>query len=181
MTVLAEAEPNFERRKVIVEPRSKAPAYEVGHTAPGFCCRCSRQVLCRFSDAGGNDLTIRSGGRRPKSARHEIAAAGGAASSSDVVLLRRRISGVRILHLALTHWPRKDRAPPGRFFAPSPLRFIGARPACDGVGQANGKSLLLFPGPTIETEGLFLDVFHQDRAGAWRELRGPQHAFNDRC
>ena len=99
----------------------------------------------------------------------------------DVVLLRRRISGVRILHLALTHWPRKDRAPPGRFFVPSPLRFIGARPACDGVGQANGKSLLLFPGPTIETEGLFLDVFHQDRAGAWWELRGPQHAFNDRC
>src|SRR5258708_17590922 len=104
-----------------------------------------------------------------------------AGSSSVVVLLRRRISGVSILHLALTHWPRKDRAPPGRFFAPSPLRFIGARPACDGVGQANGKSLLLFPGPTIETEGLFLDVFHQDRAGACRELRGPQHAFNDHC
>ena len=47
--------------------------------------------------------------------------------------------------------------------------------------QANGKLLLLSPASTIETEGLFLDVFHQDRAGAWRELRGPQHAFNDRC
>jgi len=45
--------------------------------------------------------------------------------------------------------------------------LIGARRACDGVGQANGKSLLLSPAPTIETEGLFLDVFHQDRAGAW--------------
>ena len=75
---------------------------------------------------------------------------------------------------------RKGRAPPRHFFAPSPLRFIGARRACDGVGQANGKSLLLSPAPTIEAEGLFIDVFHQDRAGAWRELRGPQHAFNDR-
>ena len=49
------------------------------------------------------------------------------------------------------------------------------------VTQANGKSLLLSPAPTIETEGLFLDVFHQDRAGAWRALGGQQHAFNDRC
>jgi hypothetical protein len=72
-------------------------------------------------------------------------------------------------------------APPGHFFAPSRLRFLGARRASDGVGQANGKLLLLSAASTIETEGLFLDVFHQDRAGAWRELRGPQHAFNDCC
>jgi hypothetical protein len=28
-----------------------------------------RQLLCRFSDAGNDDLTTRSGGRRPKSAK----------------------------------------------------------------------------------------------------------------
>jgi hypothetical protein len=72
-------------------------------------------------------------------------------------------------------------APPGHFFAPSRLRFLRARRACDGVGQANGKSLLLSPAPTIEPKGLFLDVFHKNRAGAWREFRRSQHAFNDRC
>jgi len=30
---------------------------------------CMSQVLCRFSDAGNDDLTTRSGGRRPKSAK----------------------------------------------------------------------------------------------------------------
>src|ERR1700730_1589625 len=116
-----------------------------------------------------------------------------AGSSSDVVLLRRRISGVRILHLALTHWPRKGRAPhPSR---PSdipqrksssircsgrrkyPGHFLGARRACDSVGQAHGKSLLLSPSPTIETKRFFLDVFHNGCTCAWRELRA-QHAFN---
>ena len=32
--------------------------------------RCSRgPFVCRFSDAGNDDLTTRSGGRRPKSAK----------------------------------------------------------------------------------------------------------------
>ena len=35
-------------------------------------------VLCGFSDAGNDDLTTRSGGRRPKAPRHEIASAGSA-------------------------------------------------------------------------------------------------------
>jgi hypothetical protein len=109
------------------------------------------------------------------------------------------------LDLAPSRWSRQGRAPhpsrvseiaqrkgtsvrcsggrryPGHFFAPSPLRLLGAGGACDGVGQANGKSLLLSPAPTIETKGLFLDVFHKNRAGAWREFRRSQHAFNDRC
>ena len=33
------------------------------------CCTCSRPVLCRFLAAGNDDLTTRSGGRRPKSAK----------------------------------------------------------------------------------------------------------------
>jgi hypothetical protein len=37
------------------------------------------QVLCRFSDAGNDDLTARSGGRRPKSAKARNRAVGGAA------------------------------------------------------------------------------------------------------
>jgi hypothetical protein len=32
--------------------------------------------------------------------------------------------------------------------------------------QANGKTLLLSPAPPIETEGLFLDVFHNESLGA---------------
>jgi hypothetical protein len=37
--------------------------------------------LCRFSDAGNDDLSACSGGRRPKSAKgHEIAAVDGAAA-----------------------------------------------------------------------------------------------------
>ena len=31
--------------------------------------RCIIPVMCRFSDAGNDDLTTRSGGRRPKSAK----------------------------------------------------------------------------------------------------------------
>jgi hypothetical protein len=31
-----------------IEPRSKAPVYESDHTAPGFCCRCLRQVLAHL-------------------------------------------------------------------------------------------------------------------------------------
>ena len=31
--------------------------------------RCMSPFLCRFSDAGNDDLTTRSGGRRPKSAK----------------------------------------------------------------------------------------------------------------
>jgi hypothetical protein len=34
-----------------------------------FCCDCSEPLLCRFSDAGSIDLTTRSAGRRPKSAK----------------------------------------------------------------------------------------------------------------
>jgi hypothetical protein len=34
-----------------------------------LCCDCSRRVMCRFSDAGNDDLATRSGGRRPKSAK----------------------------------------------------------------------------------------------------------------
>ena len=37
-----------------------------------ICCTCSRQQLCRFSDAGGADLTTRSGDRRPKSAKARL-------------------------------------------------------------------------------------------------------------
>jgi hypothetical protein len=34
-----------------------------------ICCTCSGLLLCRFSDAGSIDLTTRSAGRRPKSAK----------------------------------------------------------------------------------------------------------------
>jgi hypothetical protein len=34
-----------------------------------ICCSCSGPFVCRFSDAGNDDLTTRSGGRRPKSAK----------------------------------------------------------------------------------------------------------------
>jgi hypothetical protein len=34
-----------------------------------ICCDCSQPVMRRFSDAGNDDLTTRSGDRRPKSAK----------------------------------------------------------------------------------------------------------------
>jgi hypothetical protein len=34
-----------------------------------FCCDALCLEMCRFSDAGNDDLTTRSGGRRPKSAK----------------------------------------------------------------------------------------------------------------
>ena len=34
-----------------------------------FLLRCMSPVMCRFSDAGSTDLTTRSAGRRPKSAK----------------------------------------------------------------------------------------------------------------
>ena len=39
------------------------------------------------------------------------------------------------------------------------------------MSQANGKSLLLSPASPIQTERFFLDVFHNDRACAWRTRR----------
>ena len=39
-------------------------------------CTASGRLLCRFSDAGMSNLSTRSCGRRPKSARHEIAVGG---------------------------------------------------------------------------------------------------------
>jgi hypothetical protein len=70
---------------------------------------------------------------------------------------------VRILHLDLTQWSRQGRAPhPSRRSDIAqrkcssvrcsgrrryPGHFLGARRACDSVGQANGKSLLLSPAP----------------------------------
>src|ERR1700730_7924518 len=70
---------------------------------------------------------------------------------------------LRVRNPGILHFGPADR----RYYRH--LRYI----VCTRIpefGQANGKSLLLSPAPTIETEGLFLDVFHQDRAGAWREL-----------
>jgi hypothetical protein len=38
--------------------------------------QCMSPELCRFSDAGNDDLTMRSGGRRPKSAKARNRAVG---------------------------------------------------------------------------------------------------------
>src|ERR1700704_6109708 len=49
----------------VIEPRSKAPAYEISHTTPGFCCRCLRQVLVRFGQYHIAGLRRLSGEKRP--------------------------------------------------------------------------------------------------------------------
>jgi hypothetical protein len=54
--------------------RSKAPTYEVGHTAPRFCCRCLRQVLARKSPAATSALRSLSEAKRTRREHRQSAA-----------------------------------------------------------------------------------------------------------
>src|SRR5215471_21634062 len=74
----------------------------------------ARQLLCRFSDAGNDDLTTRSGGRRPKSAKARNRGRWAAAGP--------RAMGISPWAQALMRW--NDAAAGGRL--PSAMRPIGA-------------------------------------------------------
>src|SRR5438874_164396 len=46
----------------MIEPRSKAAVYELGHTAPGICCSCSRRVLALPRRPRMSPITVSIGG-----------------------------------------------------------------------------------------------------------------------
>ena len=52
-------------------------SYQLMNSARASNNGASGPVLCRFSDAGNDDLATRSGGRRPKSAKARNKIAGG--------------------------------------------------------------------------------------------------------
>jgi hypothetical protein len=75
----------------VLRPVVNQHFHVIGLLPADYFVRCMSLVLCRFSDAGNDNLTTRSGGRRGrKPPRHEIASAGSAGRGRGLYMATRR-------------------------------------------------------------------------------------------